>query len=72
MSLELRLETMSVAEKIEAMEAIWASLSSNPADVASPAWHEQVLAERRKRLESGESTVSEWSEAKKRLTDLGR
>jgi hypothetical protein len=72
MSIQLPLESMSVAEKIEAMEAIWASLSRTPADVTSPAWHEQVLAERRKRLESGESTVSEWSEVKKRLQSLGR
>lgn len=31
-----------------------------------------VLADRTKRLESGEATVSEWSEAKKRLDNLGQ
>lgn len=72
MMIDLPLDTMSVSEKLEAMEAIWTSLCSRPGDVASPAWHEDVLADRKKRLESGEATVSDWAEAKKRLQDLGR
>ena len=72
MSIELPLDTMSVAEKLQAMEAIWASLCRNPADVGSPAWHGAILAERKRRLASGESVLSDWNEAKKRLQDLGR
>ena len=72
MSIDLPLERMSVAEKLATMEAIWASLCCNPVDVDSPAWHEKVLVDRTKRLESNEATVCEWSEAKKRLQDLGR
>ena len=72
MSFELPLEQMSVAEKLATMEAIWASLCSRPVDVESPAWHEKVLAERKKRLESNEATVTEWSEAKKRIQNLGQ
>lgn len=72
MSIELPLETMSVAEKLAAMETIWASLCSRPIDVTSPAWHEKVLAARDSRLKSGEATVSDWSEAKKRLQELGQ
>jgi len=66
------LERMSVAEKLAATEAIWASLCCNPVDVESPAWHERVLDDRTKRLESDQATVSEWSDAKMRLQDLGR
>ena len=72
MSTNLPLDQMTVAEKLEAMEAIWASLCRNPADVTSPAWHEDVLAERRRRLASGETTLSDWTEAKRRLQGLGR
>ena len=72
MSIELPLDQMSVAEKLTTMEAIWASLCCRPVDVESPEWHEQVLADRTERLESGESTVSEWSEAKRRLQNLGQ
>ncbi len=72
MPIELPLEQMSVGEKLATMEAIWASLCVRSVDVESPAWHRNVLADRAKRLESGEATVCEWSEAKKRLQDLGQ
>ena len=72
MAIEIPLDTMSVAEKIQALEAIWASLCVNPADVSSPEWHKEVLEDRRQRLASGDATVSDWSEAKRRLQDLGR
>ena len=72
MAIEIPLDTMSVAEKIQAIEAIWASLCAQPADVSSPKWHEEILEDRRQRLASGDATVSDWSEAKKRLQDLGR
>ena len=71
MPIELPLEQMSVADKLATMEAIWASLCFRPVDLESPAWHQEVLADRTKRLESGEATVSEWSEAKNRLQNLG-
>lgn len=72
MPIDLPLETMSVAEKIEAMEALWTSLCADPVDVISPAWHERVLEQRRQRLAEGHATVSDWADAKKRLQDLGR
>lgn len=67
MSIELPLERMTVAEKLEAMEAIWESLSAQSTDVPAPEWHGEVLADRKRRLETGEATVSNWDEAKKRL-----
>lgn len=72
MSIELPLENMTVAEKLRVMETVWASLCAKPADVASPEWHAKILADRARRLESGEATVSKWTDAKKRLQDLGR
>ncbi len=72
MSTNLPLDQMTVAEKLEAMEAIWSSLCRNPPDVNSPEWHKEILAERRRRLASGETTLSDWSEAKNRLQGLGR
>ena len=72
MSTNLPLDQMTVAEKLEAMEAIWESLCRNPVNVSSPEWHGEVLAERRRRLASGETTLSDWNEAKKRLQSLGR
>ena len=70
MPIELPLERMSVGDKLATMEAISASLCFRPVDVDSPAWHQKVLEDRTRRLESGEATVCEWSEAKKRLQNL--
>jgi len=41
---------MSVAERIEALEAIWDSLMVANAKIQSSDWHQDVLAERRRRL----------------------
>ena len=58
---------MSVAEKLQAMEAIWADLTRHSPDDAVPSWHGDVLAERERRLAAGEEVVMDWEEAKKRL-----
>ena len=72
MSIDLPLDSMSVAEKLEAMETIWSSLCQKPGDVQSPVWHEEVLAERTRRLASGKTSVSTWNDAKARLLKLGQ
>lgn len=50
---------MSVEEKLQTMEALWQSLSADPAAVESPAWHEQELAERERKIESEEAKFVE-------------
>jgi hypothetical protein len=67
MKVELPLAQMSVAEKLQAMEALWADLSRNAPDEAVPHWHADVLAERERRLAAGEEAVLDWEEAKRRL-----
>jgi putative addiction module component (TIGR02574 family) len=44
---------MTVAEKLQAIEVLWDDLSRNPEDIPSPAWHEDVLAERQRQIEEG-------------------
>ena len=60
----LPLKEMSVEEKLQTMEALWQSLSSDPAAVESPPWHEEELAERERKIESGEAKFVEWEKAK--------
>jgi hypothetical protein len=67
MSIDLPLDSMSTSQKLEILEAVWASLCRNPSDVESPAWHAAVLTQRKRRLESGEATVSDWESAKQRI-----
>ena len=60
----LPLTEMSVEEKLQTKETLWQSLSVDPAAIESPAWHEQELAERERRIESGEAKFVEWEKAK--------
>ncbi|MBI3345337.1 MAG: addiction module protein [Gammaproteobacteria bacterium] len=60
---------MSLAEKLQAMEALWDDLSRNPDTLESPAWHEEVLRERQQRIASGEAVFLDWEHAK---TDIRR
>jgi hypothetical protein len=61
--ISIPLETMSVAEKLEAMEAIWADLSRTPAHVPIPDWHREVLKARRE----SPATWLDWEDVKASL-----
>ena len=65
-----QIATLPLAEKIELMESLWDSICHDPAVTAAiPEWHQDVLADRLARLDSGEEPVSTWDEAKKRIRD---
>jgi hypothetical protein len=61
MNAALPLEKMTVAEKLQAMEELWADLSRDES-FESPAWHEKVLKER-----AGQKNFMDWEAAKKQL-----
>jgi hypothetical protein len=69
MSVELQIGQMTLEEKLRAMEALWADLSSHEAELSSPPWHEQVLREREARVQSGEEKFEDWETAKKQLRE---
>lgn len=46
MSLESMLASLTPEEKLDAMNILWRDLSKNPAGLASPDWHGEVLAHR--------------------------
>jgi putative addiction module component (TIGR02574 family) len=60
----LPLNKMTVAEKLQTMEAIWQSLLADPAAIESPMWHEEELRERERKIKSGETKFVAWEEAK--------
>jgi len=60
----LPLNEMTVAEKLQAMEALWEDLSRNADALESPEWHRDVLEARERRIASGESRFSDWEQAK--------
>ena len=47
------IEKMTVQEKLTAMEQIWESLSQKETNLESPDWHEDVLRDRKAKIDSG-------------------
>ncbi len=43
MSIDLPLDSMTLAEKLEAMEVLWADISRKPSELPSPDWHKGGL-----------------------------
>lgn len=67
MKVDLPLEEMTLEDKLQAMDLLWADLSRNAPDEATPEWHGEVLLERERRVASGEERVIDWEEAKRQL-----
>lgn len=63
MPIELPLKDMTLADKLEVMESLWADISRTPDQLPSPAWHREVLEERRKGVETGELNFLDWDTA---------
>jgi len=61
---ELKMDEMSVEDKLSLVTAIWDNITSGSENV-SPKWHEDVLNER-----AESSDFSDWNSAKDRLNSL--
>lgn len=69
MAYDLPLKEMTLREKLAAMESLWEDLTRTPETFESPAWHDEVLEERRRRLSEGKSRFTYWETAKIDLRD---
>ena len=58
---------LSTAERLQAMEWLWASLSKEAKDIESPEWHGEVLAARKAKIDSGKAKFLSIAELKERL-----
>jgi hypothetical protein len=58
---------MSLEERLQAMELLWASLTRTPESVPSPDWHGAVLADLLAMIERGEGKFLSVPELKARL-----
>lgn len=54
---------MTLAEKLEAMELLWADISKAPAELPSPAWHRDILTERKRLVAEGKLKFLDWDQA---------
>jgi len=64
MSKSPQLKDLSLHEKLAMMESLWEELTESAESFESPAWHKDVLDERRKRVASGEAKFTDWETAK--------
>ena len=67
--LELKEEVsrLSKADRLKAMEWLWASLSEKPDEIDSPEWHGEVLAARKAKVDSGAVQFLSVEQLKERL-----
>ncbi len=69
MRFNIPLGQMSVEDKLQAIEEIWADLAGTPESIPSPSWHADVLRAREKRISEGTSHFLDISEAKKAVRE---
>jgi hypothetical protein len=67
MTANLPLGEMSLEDKLEAMELLWADLSATPDQVVSPAWHRDELRRRRRQVQKDPARFQSWNAA---ISDL--
>jgi putative addiction module component (TIGR02574 family) len=58
---------LPLSEKLQIMEAIWEDLRATAEQVPVPAWHKELLDERRKAVEEGREEVLDWDSIKDSL-----
>ena len=60
------IDRMSSDDRVKTMEYLWAAMTAVAAP-EPPAWHCDILAERRRRVDSGEASFMSVTESKRRL-----
>ena len=58
------IKKMSVIERLQAMEALWDSLTHDITEMESPEWHGKILDGRRKVIENGSAKIISLDELK--------
>jgi putative addiction module component (TIGR02574 family) len=61
------IKAMPVEERLQIMEQIWESLCQEDQTIESPSWHEGILNERKKKIDSGEAQFLTLDELKERF-----
>jgi putative addiction module component (TIGR02574 family) len=69
MSTTLELGRMTLEEKLQAMEALWADLSRDPESVPLRQWHKDLLDARERAIREGRAKFLPWETVKKQIAD---
>ncbi len=63
--MNLNVQEMTIAEKLQTMEMLWDDLCRNARDIESPAWHGDILQQREEQLAQGKDSFQDWDQVKK-------
>lgn len=69
MSVAIKLEEMTTADKISTMEYLWDDLCRHAGEILSPDWHKDLLVQRDEAVTVGEATFLDWELAKKKIRE---
>jgi putative addiction module component (TIGR02574 family) len=64
------IQALSTAEKLALMREIWESVADDEDAVGMPEWQIEIVAERWRQFESGESKALPWEQVKSELHAL--
>ena len=62
-----QINSMSVTERLQAIEQLWDALCRGTGDIPSPDWHGEVLADRKMRAEKGQAKFLTLAQLRARL-----
>jgi putative addiction module component (TIGR02574 family) len=60
------IKNMSRIERLQAMEALWDSLIDEESEIESPEWHRDILEERKREIETGQTEFMSLEELRAR------
>ena len=66
------IERMSVTERLQAMDQIWDSLVRDSDEIPSRDWHQNVLADRKARVQRGQAKFLTLDQLRSRLRSFER
>lgn len=69
MSAVLPLSSMTIEDKLLAMESLWDDLCRLRPSMEPPAWHRNILDERERNLQAGSDELLDWEEAKRAIRE---
>ena len=61
------IEKMTIHERLQTMELLWDSITHSSEEIEPPAWHSEILSDRRKIIESGKAEWLTMDELRKEL-----
>ena len=64
MATVLEIDKMTIAEKLQAMEALWDDLCRHEEAIAVPQWQKELLDEREHLINDGKAQFIDWEQAK--------